>query len=214
MAQSSTGAVNGGDLQQLQRRRKQVLRAGALLCVLLLLVTDSSWRLANPTIFMSLQRTGFVLILLCIFGRTWCTLYIGGRKKRELITKGPYSIVRNPLYVFTIVGALGLGLLAGSIAISSLFGALALLVFNAVARQEEAFLASAFGDSFASYAARVPRFRPRPSAWQDVPEVVASPKLVVRTFFDASLFLLAVPLLDLKETLQHHGFLPVWLLLP
>jgi protein-S-isoprenylcysteine O-methyltransferase Ste14 len=214
MAQASTGEVNGGDLQQLQRRRKQALRIGALLCVLLLLVSDSSWRTAHPNIFVLLQRCGFVLILLCIFGRTWCTLYIGGRKKRELITKGPYSIVRNPLYVFTIVGVIGLGLLAGSTTMALLFGILALLVFNVVARQEEAFLANVFGDSFAVYAARVPRFRPRPSGWQDVPEVLASPKLVVRTFFDASLFLLAVPLLDLKETLQHHSFLPVWLLLP
>ena len=42
------------------------------------------------------------MILICILGRTWATLYIGGQKQRELVTKGPYSVVRNPLYLFTL----------------------------------------------------------------------------------------------------------------
>ena len=50
-----------------------------------------------------LETGGVILILVCIVGRTWCTLYIGGNKKRELITAGPYSVVRNPLYVFTSI---------------------------------------------------------------------------------------------------------------
>lgn len=214
MVSPSTGSISGGDLQKLQRRRKTVLRAVALVCGLLLLVTDSGWRLPNPTVFSWLQRCGLLLILVCMFGRSWCTLYIGGRKKRELITAGPYSVVRNPLYVFTLVGVTGVGLLAGSIVVGLAFGALALLVFHTVTRQEETFLADAFGGSFAAYAARVPRFWVRPSAWQDVPEVVASPKLVLRTFLDASLFLLAVPLTDFKFAFQDQGLLPIWLLLP
>ena len=214
MAQSSSSTASGDDLQRLQRRRKNVLRAVAVLGVLLVLVMDSSWRMAAPKLLEWLQRGGFLLILLCIFGRTWCTLYIGGNKKRELVTKGPYSVVRNPLYVFTFIGAMGVGLVAGSIVLALLFGALALLIFNAITRQEEAFMASAFGESFTAYAARVPRFWPRFSTWQDAEELVVRPKLVLRTFLDASLFLLAVPLLELKELLQRLGSLPVWLHLP
>src|SRR4029453_14157849 len=52
---------------------------------------------------------GIFAILLCIFGRTWTSLYIGGRKNRALLTKGPYSVVRNPLYCFSILGAAGCG---------------------------------------------------------------------------------------------------------
>lgn len=214
MPHSPTNAAQGDDLQRLQRRRKHTLRAGAALSILLLLVTDSSWRTGAPHIHTLLQRCGFVLVLLCIFGRTWSTLYIGGHKKRDLITKGPYSMVRNPLYVFTIIGVAGVGLMAGSMVVAALFAAFALTVFSVVTRQEEAFLAAAFGETFAAYAGKVPRFWPRLSAWRDADEVIVKPSLVLRTFFDASLFLLAVPLMEIKELLQRLGWLPVLFNLP
>jgi len=214
MPQCPDSAATGSNLQQLQRRRKRVLRAGALGGMVLLLLADSAWRTAAPGVHVLLQRCGFLLILVCIVGRTWCTLYIGGYKKRELITKGPYSVVRNPLYVFTIIGVTGVGLLAGSASIALLFGALALAVFAFVTVQEEAFLAGTFGKAFAAYAAEVPRFWPRFSAWQDTDELLIRPRLVLRTFLEASLFLLAVPLLDLKDLAQRLSLLPALLQLP
>ncbi len=214
MVQSDTRKPPAGDgLQQLQRRRKQALRVLAALCVALLLVGESSWRTAAPGLLTGLQFLGLLLILLCIFGRTWCTLYIGGHKKRELITAGPYSLVRNPLYVFTVIGTAGLGLLAGSLVLAVAFPALAVAVFTPVVRAEEAFLAHAFGDEFHSYAARTRRFWPRFSLWKDADELRVRPTLVVRTFADASLFLLVVPLIGLKELAHSSGWLPtlLWL---
>lgn len=55
-----------------------------------------------------IERTGGLLILLCIAGRTWCSLYIGGHKERQLIVSGPYSITRNPLHAFSILGTVGI----------------------------------------------------------------------------------------------------------
>lgn len=197
-----------------QRRRKQVLFAASMLGFLLLAVTDSAWRAAAPQVHVSLRLCGLGLILLCILGRTWCTLYIGGCKKRELITSGPYSTVRNPLYLFTIIGTVGIGLLAGSLAAALLFGSVALAVFAHTARREEAFLEDAFGEAFRSYAAKVPRFWPRLSAWRDADEVTIKPRVVVRTFADTSLFLAALPLIALKDLLQHEGTLAILLLSP
>ena len=212
MAQSDTRKPAAGDgLQQLQRRRKQALRGLAAVCVALLLVVEPSWRAIAQGLLVVLQFLGLSLILLCVFGRTWCTLYIGGHKKRELITAGPYSLVRNPLYVFTFIGTAGLGLLAGSFVLAFAFLALAVAVFTPVVRAEEAFLADAFGDAFLSYAASVPRFWPRFSSWKDAEELRVRPTLVVRTFADASLFLLAVPLVGLKELAHASGWLPMLL---
>ena len=49
---------------------------------------------------------------------TWRTLYISGLQLhvsglqlRELVTKGPYPVVRNPLDLFTLLGAAGIGAL-------------------------------------------------------------------------------------------------------
>jgi protein-S-isoprenylcysteine O-methyltransferase Ste14 len=213
MVRPSISPDHGCDLQQLQRRRKYVLTLGIGLCVLLPTVTASSWR-TWPRVHELFEQGGLLLILLCILGRTWCTLYIGGLKKRELVRKGPYSVVRNPLYLFTFVGAAGVGAQSGSIANTLIFGAASLLIFYFVVLQEERFLAAAFPDAFAAYAARVPRFWPRLSLWEDAGELLVKPRLVHRTFLDASLFLLAVPITDLIDWGQHLGWFPVLLYLP
>jgi len=209
-----TTAAGDPDLQRLQRLRKHALRIGGALCVALILLTDSSWRDGAPHIYALIRGAGLLMILACIFGRTWCTLYIGGLKKRELVTLGPYSLVRNPLYAFTVIGVAGVGALAGSIALGLLFGAFALAVFAAVVRREEAFLGEAFGEPFAVYAQRVGRFWPRFSGWQEAEELAVRPRLVRRTFLDASLFLLAVPLMELRRLAQAAGLVPVLLHLP
>jgi protein-S-isoprenylcysteine O-methyltransferase Ste14 len=197
------------DLQQLQRKRKLALTIGVGACLLLLAATQSVWRVSAPQIYHLVERAGLLLILLCIAGRTWCTLYIGGHKKRELVAKGPYSIARNPLYVFTLIGAAGIGAQSGSIVIAVLFAAAAFAIFLPLVRQEEAFLVAAFPLDFPAYTARVPRFFPRWSAWEEANELIVKPHLVRRTFFDASLFLLALPVATLIDWAQEQHLLPV-----
>ena len=62
--------------------------------------------------------------------------------------------------------------------------------------------------------ARVPRFWPRPSAWHEADEILVRPHLVRRTFIEACLFLLAVPVAGLLWWLQRVAQLPVLLSLP
>ena len=154
------------------------------------------------------------MILICILGRTWATLYIGGQKQRELVTKGPYSVVRNPLYLFTLFGAAGIGALSGSLVMAVVCAGFATAVFLSVVRQEEQFLLATFPRDFPAYAARVPRLLPRLSAWQDADQLVVKPRLVHRTFLDASLFLLAVPLIGVKALVRDFLWLPIMLHLP
>src|SRR5262245_14008421 len=111
------------NLQAVQRKRKLALTLGAALWLLAMLVTQSRWRTGAPYLYLLIAGVGLVLILLGILGRTWCTLYIGGLKKRELVTAGPYSLVRNPLYVFSALGAAGIGAQTGSALLAVLLGA-------------------------------------------------------------------------------------------
>lgn len=205
---------DGADLQQMQRRRKRVLVGGFALGLALFAVIDSSWRIDWPRTHRAIQGLGLVLVLVCILGRTWCTLYIGGQKKRGLVTTGPYSVVRNPLYVFTLLGASGAGALSGSLSIGLMCAAFAGLVFTSVVRQEEQFLLAAFPHEFPDYMARVPRFWPRPSGWRDAEQLIVKPHLVNRTFFEASLFLLAAPLVAARALLWELGVIPILLHLP
>jgi hypothetical protein len=127
---------------------------------------------------------------------------------------GPYSIVRNPLYVFSIIGAMGAGAQHGSIVVALALGVVAWLVFYVVTLQEERVMAERYGAAFAAYQASVPRFLPKPSLWQDVPVLTIMPPKVVRTFGDAMFFLLVIPLADAFEHLQSIGVLPVLFRLP
>jgi hypothetical protein len=149
-----------------------------------------------------------------VLGRAWCSAYIGGRKKYELIALGPYSVVRNPLYVFSFIGVAGIGFASGTVTFLVVLTALFAAYYRVVVAREEAFLASGFGEKFASYRARVPRWIPDFSLWQDAEEIAVKPRFLLITLRDSAIFLLAFPLLELVEYAHGAGLLPVLLRLP
>jgi protein-S-isoprenylcysteine O-methyltransferase Ste14 len=200
-------------IAEVQLVRKFVL-ALAVACGVLLYAVTNSVAPSGFAVHEMIEWIGIVLIVVCILGRTWCTLYIGGRKIEELVTDGPYSVSRNPLYFFSILGAAGVGAQLGSVAAGAVCAALAWLVFYVVVLQEERLLSARHGAAYANYLATVPRFLPNPALWRDLPTVTVRPPRVVRTFADAMLFLLAVPAAELFEYLQELHVLPVLLHLP
>ena len=161
-----------------------------------------------------LESFGIAAIIVCIVGRAWCSLYIGGRKKAEIVDRGPYSITRNPLYVFSFIGAFGMGAQTGSIAIAALFVLIAVLVFAATVKREEAWLTEAFGPTYAAYVARTPRFWPHFSEWRDHEIIEVQPRFFLITLRDGLVMLLALPLFEGLEHFQHIGWLRVLLNLP
>ena len=196
-----------------QAARKAVLFAAVALGVAFLLIGDSRWDEAN-VLHEAIEWAGIGLIVFCILGRTWCSLYIGGRKNRELAQSGPYSVARNPLYLFSIIGAVGVGAQVGSMVLAAIAGAIAWLVFLQTAMREEAALLANFGTAYRDYMARVPRFLPRLANWRDSDTLEVRPQLVVTTFLDALIFLIAVPIAEGLEYLHEAGKLPTLLLLP
>ena len=82
------------------------------------------------------------------------------RKNAELATTGPYAYTRNPLYLGSILIALGFIVAARSWWIG--LGAVAMFafVYLPVIRNEEVYLRSAFPE-YTAYAGSVPRLLPR-----------------------------------------------------
>ena len=123
------------------------------------LIGESSWA------HLMVQTVAWATFLAGAGFRFWATLYVGGRKERELVTDGPYSICRNPLYV----GSLLLGVSAGLFLESPLFLAALLLVLTLYTRAtvavEEAVLRSRHNQEYDAYARRVPRFWPTSRAF-------------------------------------------------
>jgi protein-S-isoprenylcysteine O-methyltransferase Ste14 len=160
------------------------------------------------------ESVGISLIGIAIIGRLWCTLYIGGRKAAELVQDGPYSMSRNPLYFFSSIGAAGAGAETGSVTIAFFFGVATAVAFYFVARREEKLLHNIFGEAFAEYRARVPRFFPRMSGYRDSATVTVVPRRLYTTFVDSLVFFTAFPFFEFIEWLQLHHYLPIFLRLP
>jgi protein-S-isoprenylcysteine O-methyltransferase Ste14 len=162
----------------------------------------------------SVENVGRLLIGVCILGRCWCTLYIGGRKGETLVAVGPYSLCRNPLYFFSFVGAAGVGAQTGSMLVALVCTVIVWIVFRVTVAKEERFLLERHGEAYAAYLATTPRFLPNPARWEPVESVEVFPKRVVATFFDGMLFVLAIPIIEGFEWLQQIGWIPVLITLP
>jgi len=201
------------DIGRVQTIRKIVLLAAALPLVAAFVLVQSPWP-EGQKIHESLEWLGIGLIVICIVGRTWCTLYIGGRKNTVVVDEGPYSVSRNPLYMFSLLGAAGVGAQLGSFTLMLAVPAIVWLVFRIVVAREEKHLLNGLGEPYRDYVSRVPRFLPRLSLWHNAEYLEVRPNRVVRTFVDACFFLAAIPLAEAFEWLQELGVIPVLLRLP
>jgi protein-S-isoprenylcysteine O-methyltransferase Ste14 len=201
------------NITRVQTIRKIVLFAAIAVAVFVFAVTDTIYP-SGHAVHELVEWIGILLIVVCILGRTWSSLYIAGRKGRELVTVGPYSTCRNPLYFFSIVGAAGMGAQSGSIVIGLICAAIASVVFFVVVTQEEQLLTKVHGKKYRAYLGTVPRFVPNPRLWRDEEMLTIRPPRVLMTFADALVFLLSVPVAEGFEYLRELGMIPTLLILP
>jgi protein-S-isoprenylcysteine O-methyltransferase Ste14 len=102
---------------------------------------------------------GSVLAVLGEAVRLWASGHI--EKTRALATGGPYAHTRNPLYVGSLLMALGVGVASASPWVVLAAGAYFLAFYPAVVREEASFLRARFGAEYEAWAAAVPLFIPR-----------------------------------------------------
>jgi protein-S-isoprenylcysteine O-methyltransferase Ste14 len=198
-------------------RRVQLIRKGVLAACIVgvcVLAAISNTLQDENGLHEALESIGLALIGICIVGRAWCSLYIGGRKKAEIVDRGPYSISRNPLYVFSFIGAFGMGAQTGSIVLSFVFLLIAVVVFYATVKREEEWLSAYFGETYAAYMARTPRFGPDFSKWRDQETIEVRPSFFLTTLRDGLAFLLVIPLFEALEHAQEIGWVKVLFTLP
>lgn len=113
---------------------------------------------------------GLVLTLLGESLRFWGVAYAGSLTRvtgsvgaPEVVVAGPFSYVRNPLYIGNILMYTGVGIMAN--AIPPWLVLIALIYFSIqyslIVSLEEEFLEKEFGDAYLEYKRNVPRFFPR-----------------------------------------------------
>ena len=130
------------------------------------------WGAFSLLIFLFAQtKTNFFIVglLLIIIGesfRVWGVGYIKNYRGpmpevTELTTAGPYSHVRNPLYLANGIIGIGIALLSGLYYAIPLFLLIFFLLYHPIILAEELFLTKKFGEKYLRYCQKVPRYFPR-----------------------------------------------------
>ncbi|MCS6991420.1 MAG: isoprenylcysteine carboxylmethyltransferase family protein [Chitinophagales bacterium] len=126
---------------------------------------------AQPTVASML--VGLMLVAGGEALRLWANGYTGSETRTtsgvgasQLVVRGPYAHVRNPLYIGNMIIYVGTGIMANALlpwlplAAVLFFG----FQYSLIIRREEEFLAEAFGETYMDYCRQVwrwiPRFRP------------------------------------------------------
>jgi protein-S-isoprenylcysteine O-methyltransferase Ste14 len=81
-------------------------------------------------------------------------------ERTELVTSGPFGLVRNPIYSAMIPTVLGLALMVPNVLAIAAFLTLVIALELQVRLVEEPYLLQVHGNAYADYAARVGRFVP------------------------------------------------------
>jgi protein-S-isoprenylcysteine O-methyltransferase Ste14 len=200
-------------LFKIVRWRVIISRIFGILVVLLALFT-SHLLSQNSLIDILCEALGLFLLTICTIGRLWALLYISGHKKLELITEGPYSMVRHPLYVFSLIGVIGIGLTSENILVFAALVIFYLLYYPLTIIVEEKKLVNKFGQAYLDYSKSTPRFLPKLSLYKSPPQVVVNTNIFLRSMVIGMWFIWIFIALDIIESLQLLGFIPVFLKVP
>jgi len=114
--------------------------------------------LADPLVISLLF--GLVFILPGLLIRAIASGHV--QKNERLAMSGPYAYTRNPLYLGSLIMAVGFAVAARSIWIAIILVIMFVAIYLPVIRAEENYLAQHFPE-FVEYARRVPRLIPDPT---------------------------------------------------
>ncbi len=193
--------------------RLRVTRVLVVPAVVLAVVTQNAYSEGSLAGTL-LESAGVILLVLSATGRIWAGAYVTGRKNRTLVTDGPFSLVRNPLYFFSFLGFLGAGLAFGSIVLTAVFALTFFIAHWPTIGSEERVLEELFGDAYRSYRSQVPRFIPafqRPRS-EGVVELEASG--FSRMLSESAAIPLVLVAVELLEWARLNEWIPVLLRFP
>jgi protein-S-isoprenylcysteine O-methyltransferase Ste14 len=157
---------------------------------------------------------GIVLAGVGMVGRIWCLTYSSGYKSSELVVQGPYSVTRNPLYFFSFIGLIGIGLATETLTLTLFLILFFALVYPAVISGEEEFLAGKFGEPYATYCKRTPRFFPQWRLFVEPESYTVQPRTLRRSLGGVIWFIGLPVVVQLLVSLRAAGLVGSLAVLP
>ena len=192
-----------------EKLRIHMTRLFAAILSGIILFSGSAWEPQLPLLNSLFFLIGIILVAIGTLGRLWCTLYIGGYKTRQLITVGPYSMSRHPLYFFSLIGAIGVGFISKTLLIPAMVGVAFGLYYPFVIRSEEKKLRAIHLEAFEAYVKATPAFFPKLSLLTEPQEYKVNPISFKRRLFSSLWFVWLVGIMEIIEALHEIKLIPV-----
>lgn len=191
-------------LGPLERNRILLSRIGIGALVVAAIGTESAWKDSDL-----MEQTSFgvamILVACACLGRIWCLMYISGRKERELVTTGPYSLCRNPLYVSSFLGVFGVALATNTLTFPLVATLGFLSVYSYTVAAEERRLLHRYGAKYETYQRVTPRFLPAFSRYRRPNKLEIEIRTFQKGLFDTFWFLIALMSMHIVMELHEAG---------
>lgn len=173
------------------------------------LLGASFWSLKSAMLGGALFFIGTVMVAIGVLGRVWCLSYIGGNKRNMVIQHGPYSLCRNPLYLFSLIGAIGIGLATKTFIFPLVIFIFFVVYYPFVIRKEEAELKLKFGAEFENYMKKIPsRIMPSFRNYAGLERTEINLNSFRKGISDLIFFIIPIGIFPFIETLHAIGLMP------
>ena len=159
-------AANTKTTQRLEPAASRILRVFIFLIAIVILSTT---RIPLPWLYLQLWPAGFwpfwqgaAITIAGLLFAVWAREHLGRNWSRsvtikqdhELITTGPYAVVRHPIYTGILTGFLGSAIATTQVRGLIAFLLIALILWSKL-RMEEQWMRAQFGETYSLYAKRV-----------------------------------------------------------
>jgi protein-S-isoprenylcysteine O-methyltransferase Ste14 len=192
----------------IERIRTKFTRVLGIIMFACLAFCESKWAVASPVTAELLTGLGLIFVSIAACGRLWCMLYIAGYKTQKLVTAGPYSLCRNPLYIFSFIGTVGIGLGSATFTIPLVFIAAFFLYYPLTIKKEEDRLLEIHGEAFRNYCEKTPRYFPSVKNFHEPEQYKVDPRIFRRHVGNAILWVCFFGLWNLFECLRVGKWIP------
>lgn len=169
----------------------------------------------NDFVANCIRGVGIALVIVGVIGRLYATMFIGGMKNEgadgnSFIDYGAYSLCRNPLYLFSFIGFLGILALKAQLILIILGGILFLWIYRMTILGEENFLSQRFGEKYQQFLQNTSRFFPSFAHFSCPEKIEVRPKFFHKELRRALNWFIGVVAILVIEVLHNYEILPIF----